>query len=415
MNIKSLIYSGLLIAILLLAGSCKNDITDPLLSGDEIQLELLPSIAEMNEVTIKTRISGNRFFDVGDKITVNITTSREGATSESYTYTYGGDATFTGGFNFPPDNTYIKELVALWPEEGSEARKKVITDQRKYEDYKQANRLKAMASTQNIMPTAAPVPLLFEHEQSRMVFRMAGQNANGLIIKELLLELQADIDENETNKKSGFWAYCEEEGVLNARLILPSGSQFGEDSDSDGLMMIGLATVGRAGTNDFDYRGVIYIPRSTDIELEPNHDYLVTLTPEGFDLFATITIDGFPQSEGHVAIPYQLPVDTDGDGIYEISTVAQLVTISWLLAGDLNGELQTDWLAREFDIVSPIVVSAKIQAEKDKYLKASVLEARKGLFSNTNKVTYADETYVFGYVEEGTGGDESGEGDGTGE
>ena len=396
MNIKSLIYSGLLIAILLLAGSCKNDITDPLLSGDEIQLELLPSIAEMNEVTIKTRISGNRFFDVGDKITVNITTSREGATSESYTYTYGGDATFTGGFNFPPDNTYIKELVALWPEEGSEARKKVITDQRKYEDYKQANRLKAMASTQNIMPTAAPVPLLFEHEQSRMVFRMAGQNANGLIIKELLLELQADIDENETNKKSGFWAYCEEEGALNARLILPAGLQLDSDSASDeGLMMIGLATVGRAGTNEFDYRGVIYIPRSTHITLEANHDYLVTLTPEGFDLFATITIEGFPQSEGHVAIPYQLPVDTDGDGIYEISTVAQLITISWLLEGDLNGELQADWTVRNFDIVNPIEVSAKVQSEG--YLKASVLQGNKSKFLNTDNATYsADGTKVFG-------------------
>ena len=243
MNIKSLIYSGLLIAILLLAGSCKNDVGDPLLSGDKVQLEFIPSIKEMSEVTIKTRISGDRFFDEGDKITVNITTSRDGATSNPYIYTYGNDATFTGGFNFPPDNTYIKELVAIWPAEGSEGRKKVITDQRKYEDYKQASRMKAVGSTLNILPTADPVPLMFEHEQSRMVFRMAGQNANGLIIKELLLELKADIDEDGDNEKSGFWPTARMR-ALNARLILPSGSHFGEGSETDDLMMIGLATVG---------------------------------------------------------------------------------------------------------------------------------------------------------------------------
>ncbi len=397
MKIKSWIYSGLLIGILLSAGSCKNDITDPLLSGDEIQLEFTPSIKEMSEVIIKTRISGDRFFDEGDKITVNITTSRDGATSNPYIYTYGNDATFTGGFNFRPDNTYIKELVAIWPAEGSEGRKKVITDQRKYEDYKQANRLKAMGSTQNIMPTAAPVPLMFEHEQSRMVFRMAGQNANGLIIKELLLELKADINENDTITESGFWAYCEDKGALNARLILPSESHFGEGSESDDLMMIGLATVGRADTDEYDYRGVIYIPRSTNITLEANHDYLVTLTPEGFDLFATITIEGFPQSEGRVAIPFQLPVlNTESEPEkYDISTVAQLITISWLLDGDLNGELKSVWEARRFDIVNPIVVSAKVQSEG--YLKASVLQGNKSKFLNTDNATYsADGTKVFG-------------------
>lgn len=66
-------------------------------------------------------------------------------------------------------------------------------------------------------------------------------------------------------------------------------------------------------------------------------------------------------------------------------------------------------------VVDDIEVSAKIQAEDDRYLKASVLKTHKDRFSNTNKVTYADETYVFGYVEEGTGDDESGEGDGTGD
>lgn len=419
MKIKSLIYSVMTLGILLVISSCSNDAADPVLSGDEVQLKFVPSIKEMNEVTIKTRIAGNQFFKEGDQITVNIRTSKDGESdSTPYTYTYN-NGTFTGNFIFAPDNTYIEELQAIWPLEGSDARQKVITDQRKYEDYKQASRMKAVGSTLNVLPTADPVPLMFEHEQSRMVFRMAGQNANGLIIKELLLELEAVLEEGGEKEKAGFWAYREEEGALNAKLILPSGSHFGPETTSDdGLMMIGLATVGKEGNSDSDYRGVMYIPRSTNITLEPNHDYLVTLTPEGFDLFATITIDGFPQSEGHVAIPYQLPVDTDGDGIYEISTVAQLVTVSWLLSNEElspHWDTTTDWKSSQFDIVSPIVVSAKIKEEENRYLKADILIANAGKFTNTNNATYADGSYVFGFVEEETGEDEDGEGDGSGD
>jgi hypothetical protein len=372
--------------------SCRNDITDPVLSGEELQLTLLPSVERMNEEAIRTRAAGNSFFENGDEITVKITTSRTGALESKHSYTYG-DGTFTGGFYFSPDNTYISELEALWPAEGSEGRSKIIIDQRKYEDYKQADRLKATANTTNIMPTAEPVPLVFTHEHSSLTFRLAGQNANGLIIKTLLLELKADLD-GEGEKGVGFWAYCDTLGDLNAKMILPAGVHFGpEPVGTEGRMMIGLVTVGEADNADKDYRGVIYIPNSTNIDLEANHDYLVTLTPEGYDLFATISISGFSQSEGRVALPFQLPVLNEETGKYEISTVAQLITISWLLEGDLNGESQEEWNNREFDIINTIVVSDKVKAEG--YLKDGVLYGNKDKFTGTVNVTYSNGTEVF--------------------
>jgi hypothetical protein len=292
-----------------------------------------------------------------------------------------------------------------WPAVDSKARAEIITDQRRYADYRQANWMKAEATAENIMPTAAPVPLLFTHEQSRVTYRLAGQNAYGLIIKELLLELDDTRPVVGLGKK-GFWAYCGDgtedpeeigEGALNVRMILPAGVNLGPyDGGGAGRTRIGLVTVGASGTTEHDYRALIYFPNNTNIKLEPNTDYLVTLTPEGYDLYATISMGGFSQSEGHVAIPFQLPVLNATDNKYEITTVAQLVTISWLLAGDLNGELKSEWETREFDIPAPIVVSAKVQAEGERYLKASVLKSNSTKFSNSDNATYSNGTKVFG-------------------
>lgn len=397
MKIRSLKHALLALGVVVSFSACRDNVAEPIELAEGQQLSFLPSIKDMNEESIRTRATENSFFADDDKISVKITTSRE-TDEKTYSYTYKGGA-FTGDFKFSSDNTYISKLVALWPAENSEGRSKIITDQREYENYKQANRLKATGSTDNIMPTAAPVPLIFEHEQSRITFRLAGQNANGLIIKSLLLELENVDLGDETKQKAGFWAYCEEAGTLNAKIILPAGVQFGPKGENDGRLKIGLITVGAEGTKDKDYRGIMYIPNRIGIELKANHDYLVTLTPEGYDLMATIAISGFPQPDGdHLGIPFQLPVENTEAGRYDISTVAQLVTISWLLDGDLNDEKKSDWNSetRTFDIVRPIVLSDKIRAEKDRYLKASVLQNNKEKFSNRGNVTYSDGTPVFG-------------------
>lgn len=402
---KRTIYFALLaLGIATTFGSCRNDIADPV-PIDEVQLTLLPSVEKMDEAEIRTRASEASFFQNGDIITVTVTTSRSGNPASNHAYSYNSGM-FTGNFYFRPDMTYITQLVAVWPALGSRARVETITDQRRYVDYRQANWMKAEDTSKNIMPIAAPVPLLFTHEQSRVTYRLAGQNANGLIIKELLLELTADLDGSGEKKGHGFWAYCGDrtedpeeigEGALNVRMILPAGVNLGPyTGDSNGRTRIGLVTVGAAGRTDLDYRALIYFPNSTNIKLEPNTDYLVTLTPEGYDLYATISVGGFSQSEGHVAIPFQLPVLNSATNRYDISTVAQLVTISWLLDRDVNGELKSEWLVREFDIPNSIVVSAKVQAEGERYLKASVLKNNKTKFTKTNNAVYSDNTPVFG-------------------
>ncbi len=402
MKIKSIIYALMALGVAVSATSCRNDGNDPVTPAEGQELVLLPSIGKMQEEVITLRSGGsNSFFEDGDKITVKITTSREAKSSHEYTY---GGSTFTGGFKFTPDNTYIKELEALWPAEDSEGRTQVITDQRKYVDYKQANRLKAVGSTKNIMPTAAPVPLVFQHEQSRITFRLAGQNANGLIIKSLLLELDTKLP---GLGKKGFWAYCGDEsegkeevgkGALNAQMILPEGIHLGPvPTGTEGRMKIGLVTVGEANTTNKDYRGIMYVPNSTNITLEANHDYVVTLTPEGYDLNAVVYIAGFPQAEGYVGVPYQLPGKV-GDNQYEIKTLAQLVTISWLLSGEtLSAEWDTatDWENSTFAIVNPISVSDKIKEKGDKYLKASVLKTNIDKFTGTEEATYSDNKSVF--------------------
>ena len=403
MKIRIIYFALLALGIAATLGSCRSDIADPVLT-DEVQLTLLPSVEKMSEAGIPTRASETSFFQNDDTITVTVTTNRSVNPISNHDYIYNGN-TFYGDFFFRPDMTYITQLVAVWPAIGSNARSEIITDQRRYADYRQANWMRAEATSANIMPTAAPVPLLFTHEQSRVTYRLAGQNAYGLIIKELLLELDDTRPVMGLGKK-GFWAYCGDgtedpeeigEGALNVRMILPAGVNLGPyDGGGAGRTRIGLVTVGASGTTEHDYRALIYFPNNTNIKLEPNTDYLVTLTPEGYDLYATISVGGFSQSEGHVAIPFQLPVLNATDNKYEITTVAQLVTISWLLAGDLNGELKSEWETREFDIPAPIVVSAKVQAEGERYLKASVLKSNSAKFSNSDNATYSNGTKVFG-------------------
>ncbi|WP_294081843.1 fimbrillin family protein [Proteiniphilum sp. UBA5384] len=405
MKIRSMKYALLALGVAVTLSSCRNDIIDTV-STDEVQLKVLPSIREMGTTEIHTRAGGTSFFEDGDEITVTVTTNRAVNPESNHLYKYTA-GTFEGDFFFRPDMTYITELVALWPADGSPGRQEVITDQRKYVDYKQANRLKAEADANNIMPTAAPVPLLFKHEQSRITYRLAGQNANGLIIKELLLELDDERPDPEGLGKKGFWAYCGDgtedpeevgKGALNARMILPSDIQFGPNLSDGGRMRVGLVTVGTAGTAANDYRGLIYIPNSTHIILKENTDYLVTLTPEGYDLYATITVGGFSQSEGHVAVPYQLPIWNATTDKYDITTVAQLVTVSWLLSSETfspEWDTATDWAGSQFSIAVPIVVSDKVRAEADRYLKVSVLKTNIGKFENTDNATYSDGTKVF--------------------
>lgn len=267
------------------------------------ELSLAPSVKEIGKQESVTRATTGNFFTPGDKITVDITTNRSGNNKSTSTYTLGSDGIFTGDFRFNLDNTYIKTLAARWPSDEIRKGEGIKLDQRELEDYLKADRLKAHSKDVNIMPTAEPVPLVFEHEQSRFSFRMAGQNANGLKIQEIILELQYDLNGN-GNESCAFWGYCD--GTEKASLILipgieiKGGSNGGNYQIVNGRYMIGMATV---GNDETQYRGGIWLNKDVSVTLAANTDYLVTLTSEGYNLNATIEIHGFGQDEGFVGVP----------------------------------------------------------------------------------------------------------------
>ena len=345
MRIRYIIYSIVLLGLTFSFIGCQSE-DNSNIDGKEHILSLSPTVQDMAEQALTRSL--NSFFYDGDQIDVNITTSRS-ATIQSFSYTYGAATNiFSGDFRFNLDNTSISKLEALWPskdvrDEG------LITDQRELKDYQKADRLKAQASTINIMPTAEPIPLAFKHEQSRLTFRLAGQNANGLVIKDLILELTYNSD------KLSFWAYCKADGT--AELILPESDQIGSSLADGGRTMVGLVTV--AGATAYStYRGAIYIPNSTNIQTVANTDYLVTLTPEGYNLTASITIRGFSEDEGHVGIPIQMPKYNSATGKYEITSTLQLVTLSLLLKGGyIKDQDASVWRSYQYSLDSAVTMT----------------------------------------------------------
>lgn len=345
----------LALGILALSACQAEDETSPI-DGEGAVLAIAPTVARMNEKSV-TRTATNSFFSVGDEISVKITTNRASANAESFTYQYGSDAIFSSikPFRFKLDNTYIKDLQALWPKEDIRE-KGIVLDQRKLEAYQQADRLVAVSSSANIMPTAEPVPLIFEHEQSRFTFRMAGQNANGLNILSVILELQYD-DGSTTNNPGAFWAYCDT--TETASLILVPGTEIkandAEYQAVDGRYMIGQAEVGNADTK---YTGGIWLKEDVFVILEKGTDYLVTLTPEGYNLIANIEIHGFGQSEGFVGIPIQLPTPVDEEkNKYQIANAIQLVTLSRILQGEIKGQNADTWKSYTYTINAGFVMT----------------------------------------------------------
>jgi len=347
MKIKSLIYIVIAITGISLFTACQND-NNPAIEAKEKTLVFYPTVGNRSE-DILTR-STNSFFNVGDRISVELTTNQGTLPQNPYTYTYNSSDIFTGNFRFKLDNTYVTSLKALWPSQDVRDQG-IITDQRKFSDYQMADRLKAEANTLNILPTAEPVPLSFTHEQSRLTFHIAGQNANGIYIKELIVELEADLGSGKT--KTAFWAYCKADG--SAELILPAGVEINPGTTD--RYMIGLATIGSQGTTAKDYRGGIYIPGNTNITLQESTDYLVTLTPQGYDLTANIYINGFNQSEGYVGIPIQMPKKI-AENIYSIESSLQLVTLSQLLKGGyIKGENATTWQGYQYTIANGLQIT----------------------------------------------------------
>lgn len=376
MNIKLFIYIVAIIAGISLFGACQSDDT-PASEANEKELTLFPTVSKMEQQTL-TRAAANTFFVPGDEVTVRITTNRPSDNTSSHIYSYDDTGTFTGvdPFLFKLDNTYITQLVAFWPTVAVRA-EGIITDQREFEEYRKADWLSAEAKTTNILPTAESVPLLFEHEQSRLTFRIAGQNAYGIDIKDLIVELDAVLAEGEEAEKTAFRAHCKADGT--AELILPAGTKIAPGGTEGSRSLIGLVTLDSRDEEIKDYRGSIYIPGNTNITLEKNTDYLVTLTPEGYDLYAQITIDGFPQNEGYVGIPIQMPKKIVGEeGRYSIDTPLRLVTLSLLLQGGYIKSEEAD--AGEWETYIYTLADGLVMTENAKLYYKPISNSLIGLF-----------------------------------
>lgn len=326
----------------LLLAACGQDETLP--AGNKGELRLAPAVENMTQVSVRS--AGNAFFKEGDEIGITVKSSTDTGTGKAFTYTYK-NSVFAGnpGYFFSLDDSYITELTASWPKDGAES--EIETDQRTLENYRKADKMTATTTLEGIMPTDAPVPLTFKHNNCRLVFELAGQNANGLKIESLILELQYN------GKPAAFWAYCGEGGANwdgNAALILDPAISI----DSEEQYMIGRITV--AGSKE--YTGTIFFP-ATDVKLQAGYSYLVTLTPRGDNLIASIHFGGWGQDEEGIGVPFQLPAKVASNpDLYVISNAAQLVTLSYLIRNypspDGTNANGTDWTKQNYTITNEI-------------------------------------------------------------
>lgn len=347
-------------------------------SNDNPKELLLSSESISDRIEANVRANGNTFFsDKYKLIKLFITPSGTGSKEVEKIYTYT-NRIFKGNddankYYFQMNDAYISKLVAKWPSErgtgddsaiGADGTVSIPTDQRSLDNYRKADWLTASVENssntiEGIMPTDAPVPLHFTRNNARLEFEIQGQNAYGQSITSLILELQL-AGSNGTTKATAFWAYPNEE-TGHAEVILPGGSKL---TTPRANYMIGRIAV--AGKKN--YTGTVIMPDQLNIDLKANTSYLVTLTPRGDNLIASITIGGFGQDEEGIGMPFQLPTP-DPKGVYEINNAAQLMTLSYILREYKVGSTSTsesefdqkvsaiEWHEQTYKLVSDIVIS----------------------------------------------------------
>lgn len=322
----------ILSAMLLLAAACGKNTDAPDIANRVLSFS--PAIEPENEAKTDTRTVGFEFFTEGAEIDVFITESN-GNPEQIFTYTYDGQV-FRGdpSYYFPLDDTYIKQLRAVWPKDDVR-QEEYPTDQSEAKDFRLADWMVAEPS-HAIMPAAIPVLLNFKRQNSKLEFELVGQNALGLDILELTVELLADGTE------TAFKAYCDL-STGRAQVIAKAGTHLKANAGD----MIGVLKV----TGDIFY--TMIFPEDTDLEMAAGTRYLVTLEPQGFSMAAYVTIGTFDrEGENGIGIPFQKPTAGD-NGAYRVGTPAQLVTMSYLMRHYTNGTT-VDWPGQTYIISSDI-------------------------------------------------------------
>ncbi|MCD8101372.1 MAG: fimbrillin family protein [Alistipes sp.] len=336
---KKLIY---ICAAAVVAFSCNNQNADTSDGGQPGEgaagsaLSIAASVRDRSDGAV-SRTVGDEFFAAGYLIDVSLSTSYN-ATTQKFVYEYNKNNIFTSSspFYFATDDTYITELTAIWPQQ-SVRDQGLVTDQRELENFRLADWLTAEATSLKIMPTDAAVPLNFERDNVLVEFEIAGQNAEGIDIKELIIE----IDVN--NTPTAFWAYCGDENG-HAQILLDGTTSL----RSDESYLIGRMKV----TDNYEY--TIIFP-AVDIDLEPGHRYLVTLTAQGYDIDAFVYIGGWVQPEEYgIGIPFAPPEPTEYDD-FIITQPYQLVSMSYLIRHYPNPDTFT-WTARTYMISDSLIL-----------------------------------------------------------
>ncbi|MCC8088995.1 MAG: fimbrillin family protein [Rikenellaceae bacterium] len=321
----------------LFAASCQNE-ENKSASGGIGELSFSPTVEDPVYGTV--RGLGNNFFEEGNDIDVTIYPHGSNGAGEKYSYVYGGDGVFRGDpdpFYFSLDDNYIDSIIAIWPTE--EIRKQgIVTDQSEYLGYQLADWLTAKASVQGVMPTNVPVPLNFVRENTMLEFELAGQNDNTVDISTLIIELQIE------GKATAFQAYCGDDNG-HAYLILEAGTEIESTVD----FLIGTLTVSNSTDN-------YYIILSTvDVTLEAGKRYLVTLTPQGYDIDAYVYIGSWQETEHGIGIPFAPPSE-DGDGSFSVETPQQLIAMSYLMRHYTDG-ITYNWPALTYNISPDIEIT----------------------------------------------------------
>lgn len=286
------------------------------------ELTFSPYIEDLLDVA--TKGEGNIFFVPGDTLRVTVESSQGGSDLPPIYYIYGEDGIFRGdpAYYFPLDDSYLLTLEAEWPVNVSET-SGFIPDQRLEENHRRADWLVATASTSGVMATDVPVPLHFHHNNCLLEFELAGQNAEGLSIDELILDLKIN------GQDVACYAYCENENG-RASLILRDDTKLISEADQ---------IIGTLKVVDNNTRYSIILD-DLDVDFDAGKRYLVTLVSQGYNTDMYVFLGTFYQGTGEredgIGVPFHLPEEGES-GDYIIHTPVQLITVSYVIRHYTDG------------------------------------------------------------------------------
>ena len=317
----SLAFVGVFLA------SCQSDeVVNENSINEGVELVLSPNIEEVN---LSTYAKGNTFFEVGDLIDLEIKSTNP-KKSANMTYMYDNESVFKGspGYRFSLDDHYIEKLTAKWPRKG-ERSAGVATDQRSDKNFQMADWLTAITPIEGIMPTDKPVPMNFKRENSLLEFELAGQYTHGVKIQSLLIELML------SGRPVAHWAHCGDGNT--AKLILEAGTR---------IVSTDKYLIGRLQVEGGEEYTIIF--PETDLTVEAGKRYIVTLTSQGYNVYAYIRIAGWTDSDNGIAIPFQKP-EPNLDGTFTINNAEQLIGMSYLMRHYTDAST-FNWLSHEYII-----------------------------------------------------------------